>query len=145
MNRFPSSKNKVTITILWGLILFILGVLIFSQVKTKSPLVPIIVAVLLVGILIWIVLDTRYVIRNGNLMYRSGPFRGKIAIDKIISITYHSGLYVPVTMKPALDTKGFIIKYNQFEEIYVSPKFSNEFIKKLLENNFDIKVLNFSV
>ena len=45
-------------------------------------------------------------------------------------------------MKPALDTKGFIITYNKAEDVYVSPAKSDVFLSELLKINPNIEVLN---
>ncbi|MEY3498980.1 MAG: hypothetical protein RL308_649, partial [Bacteroidota bacterium] len=59
--------------------------------------------------LVWILLDTKYILKEDKIFYNSGPFRGTIAIESIRKIERHSGLIVPVTFKPALNTKGIII------------------------------------
>jgi hypothetical protein len=82
------------------------------------------------------------VIKNNNLYYRSGPFRGRIAIEKIRKIEYFSGYLNPTTVKPALDFKGYIISYNSFDDMYVSPKKANIFIEELLKINPNIKVVD---
>lgn len=114
--------------------------MVFSYLKADISIAPMVIISLACALIIWILLDTRYVIRNGNLLYRSGPFRGRINIQKINSIKYFSGLYVPVNMKPALDTKGFIITYNQFDDVYVSPKETENFLSALLKVNPEILV-----
>lgn len=140
MNRFLSSKSFFIVTILWSLVLFMIVMMVFSYLKADISIAPMVIISLACALIIWILLDTRYVIRNGNLLYRSGPFRGRINIQKINSIKYFSGLYVPVNMKPALDTKGFIITYNQFDDVYVSPKETENFLSALLKVNPEILV-----
>jgi hypothetical protein len=44
-------------------------------------------------------------------------------------------------MKPALDTKGFIITYDSRNEVYVSPQKKEKFIAALLELNPEIVVV----
>lgn len=91
--------------------------------------------------LIWILLDTKYSIKAEILYFYSGPFRGKININSIRKIEHHSGLIVPVTYKPALDTKGIIIYYNSFDDIYISPNQEAIFLEELLKINPNIKVI----
>ena len=92
--------------------------------------------------IIWILLDTKYSINGEILYFYSGPFRGKININSIRKIEHHSGLIVPVTYKPALDTKGLILYYNSFDYIYISPKEVNVFLEELLKINPNITVVN---
>lgn len=90
--------------------------------------------------LIWILLNTYYKINDKFMFYYSGPVRGKIEIEKIRKIQHHSGFFVPVMLKPGLDTNGLILYYNQFNEIYISPKEEKDFIAELLRINPNIVV-----
>lgn len=141
MNRFLSTKNTFTVSILWAVVLLLLLLLFIGINNGQIQLVAIIILSLVISLIIWILLDTRYVIKSHFLLYRSGPFRGRLNIDKIQKIKYFSGLYVPVTMKPALDTKGYIISNDGFEDVYVSPKNSAAFIEELLKINPKIEIL----
>jgi hypothetical protein len=108
--------------------------------KPTLDLVPFVITSLVSALVIWILLDTRYVIKSSFLLYRSGPFRGRIDINKIDKIQYFSGFYPQVSMKPALDIKGYIITYNKQDDVYVSPKKSVDFIAELLKINPKIRV-----
>ncbi len=139
--HFFSTKNKLTVAILWALVFF-MGSLLYIDIKNESTSsIHVIMISILIAVILWILFDTRYVIRDGFLFYRSGPFRGRIDIQKIQKIEYFSGLHVPVTMKPALDTKGFIVTYDNLNEVYVSPQKKEKFIAALLELNPGIEVV----
>ena len=88
--------------------------------------------------LIWLGLGTNYELTKTELKYKSGPIKGKIEIDKIHEIikgkTLWSGL------KPATARNGLIVKYEKYNEIYISPETNNSFIKKILELNNKIKI-----
>ncbi len=141
MNRFLSSKNTFTIVILWGIVLFFIVMLVINYEKGNFPLIPMIIISLVTAFVLWVLLDTRYVIKNNFLLYRSGPIRGRIDITKIKSIKRFSGLNVPVMLKPALDTKGFIVTYNQFDDLFISPKMSDIFIEEIKKINPQIEVI----
>ena len=111
------------------------GYYVFSYQENPISIVPVIIISLAIALIIWVLLDTRYVIKNNNLYYRSGPIRGRIDVKKIKTVQYFSGLNIPVNTKPALDTKGYIISYNQFDAIYVSPKLTEKFLAELLKIN----------
>lgn len=141
MNRFLSTKNTFTIAILWGIVLFFIVTLVLNLTKGNVPLIPMIIISLVTAFVLWVLLDTRYVIKNNFLLYRSGPIRGRVAISKIISIKRYSGLNVPVMLKPALDTKGFIITYNAFDDLFISPIQSEIFIAEMKKINPLIEVI----
>ena len=88
MNRFLSSKNNYTIAILWAIVIIMVGLLYVGMTKEQVTLLPIAILGLVVAMILWTLLDTRYVIKQHFLLYRSGPFRGRIDIQKIKKIKY---------------------------------------------------------
>ncbi len=141
MRRFLSSKSTFTYIFLWAIVLFMIVVLYLGIRENGVSIVPIVIVSLVIGFLLWVLLDTRYVIKNHFLLYRSGPIRGRIDIQKIQKIKRHSGLYVPVTLKPALDTKGFIITYNKYDDMFISPIKSDLFIEEIMKINPKIEII----
>lgn len=94
--------------------------------------------ILVLVVLIWAGFGTYYKLTDKKLFYRSGPFYGAIELTKITEIikgkTMWSGL------KPATARKGLIIKYEKYNEIYISPHTNDSFIKAILKLNPDIKI-----
>ena len=76
------------------------------------------------------------------LHWKSGPFNGKIVINSITKITHHNGIIVPTFWKPALSHIGLIITYNKFDDIYISPERSAEFLSQLIKINPNITIKN---
>lgn len=89
--------------------------------------------------ILWLFYGTYYVITSKMLHYHCGPIRGKIALEKITSI--HKGKTMWVGLKPATAKKGLIIKYNTFDEIYISPQTNELFLKEILNRNPSIKII----
>jgi len=141
MTRYLSSKNTITILILWSLVLSLLIILYLNFKIEHLKALPLIIVMVVIVVIIWILLDTRYVIKSNFLLYRSGPFRGRIDVMKITKIKHHSGYNLPVTMKPALNYKGFIISFNTNDEVFVSPKHHVLFIDELLKINQKIEII----
>lgn len=141
MKNFLSSKNTFTITILWSVVFILLLLLAYGINSGEVEFVAIVILSLVISLIIWILLDTRYVIKKGLLLYRSGPFRGRIYIDRIQKIQRYSGLFVPVTTKPALDSNGYIISYNNYDALFVSPKSGDIFLEEILKINPAIEVI----
>jgi len=144
LKTFVSSKNIFSCAILWIIALGLLIIIFIEKPEAEAPPIYIFNTIMIgiVSMIIWILLDTKYNINEEILYYYSGPFRGKININSIRKIEHHSGLIVPVTYKPALDTKGLIIHYNSFDDIYISPNQEEIFIQELLKINPNIKVVN---
>ena len=144
MNRFFSSKNTLTIAILWGLVLILLAILYITIQSGERNVLSILVVILTICLVIWILFDTRYVINSHFLLYRQGPFRGRINIMNIKSIENFSGMIPPVTMKPALGNDGFIINYDQYDSVFMTPQEKSIFIAELIKinSNIDISKVN---
>jgi len=89
---------------------------------------------------LWFLLDTYYIIRNGELYYKSAFISGSLSINIIHDIELHTKGMHACSLKPALDIKGLIIKYNRYDDIFISPERQDEFIAQLLAINPGIKV-----
>ena len=93
----------------------------------------------IVGLLFWIYYGTNYKLSKHNeLIYKSGPFKGKIKIDQITEIIKNKTLWIGI--KPATSRKGLIIKYDKYNEIYISPKTNELFIEEILKLNREINI-----
>jgi hypothetical protein len=97
---------------------------------------------IIVGLLTWLILQTNYNLDAKNQYYKSGPFKGTIAVNSIKKIEFHNGIFVPTIWKPALSHIGLIITYNQYDDIYISPENREEFVQKLTQINPNINLIN---
>ena len=88
---------------------------------------------LLLIFLISMWLKTYYRISNDKLYYRNGLIGGSLEIQKIQKLKVNQTQWVG--FKPALATRGIIILYNKYDEIYVSPRQPDEFVQSLLAVN----------
>lgn len=89
-------------------------------------------------LLFWIYFGTNYELTQTELKYKSGPIRGKIKISEIQEITKGKNLWSG--LKPATARSGLIIKYTKYDQLYISPKTNETFIKQILELNSKIKI-----
>ncbi|PKV67088.1 PH domain-containing protein [Pontibacter ramchanderi] len=92
-----------------------------------------------IGLIAWIYLNTAYWLEDDKLRYKSGPWKGAVEVEKITQIV--EGRTQWVGMKPALATKGLVIRYNRFDELYIAPGSNQEVIADLLAINPDIQVV----
>ena len=141
---FKSAVSKLNQYIYVGVILFLLLLTIPALFENSyEPFVVLFsIHFLVILFLIWTYKTTFYKIENSDLYWKSGPFKGKIDISKINKIEYHKGIIVPTIWKPALSHIGLIITYNKYDDIYISPEKSEQFITQLLETNPNITIKN---
>jgi hypothetical protein len=140
--KFKSKKDILFQLLGFSIIVFFIGIILFrvfyDGIENYNFMWTDIFMLTVAGFLIWLGLGTNYELTQTELKYKSGPIRGKIEIDKIHEIikgkTLWSGL------KPATARNGLIIKYEIYNEIYISPKTNDSFLKKILELNDKIKI-----
>lgn len=136
--KFSSRKDILFTSLFFGVIMLLAGITFLQLYQGKEWHWANLLVIAVILLLFWIYFDTSYLLTKEHLIYKSGPIRGKINVADIREVEANKTLYVGI--KPALARKGLIIKYNQYDEIYISPNTNESFIKKLLELNGGIKV-----
>jgi hypothetical protein len=83
---------------------------------------------------------TKYSIKDGYIHYSSGFFmKGSIPIHHIHSIKTNTHLWMGT--KPSLASKGMIIKYSHYRQIFISPAEPEAFLADLKTINPAIEVV----
>ncbi|AGC77370.1 PH (Pleckstrin Homology) domain-containing protein [Nonlabens dokdonensis] len=140
--KFNSRKDPLFQLVTFG-VSMILCVVVFMRITSDTPLFGAfllgdIVGVLVVAYLLWVYFDTSYELTETSLKYKSGLIRGSISTDSIRKVIKGKSLWSGI--KPATARKGLIIKYKDFQEIYISPETNDSFVEKLLEFNKDVEI-----
>ena len=141
---FKSTTSKINLYILIGAIVFMLLMTIPTLFEDSiEPFIVIFGINLIITLFfLWTYKSTFYILKNDVLIWKYGPFKGTIEIKNINKIEHHKGIIVPTIWKPALSHIGLIITYNKYDDIYISPEKSEEFIAQLLETNPNITIKN---
>lgn len=141
MKVFRSRQDPLMDTMIIGLILSMIVMMIVTLRTEQATFIEFVTIIgLPTGFMAILLLPRpRYTIDSPYFSYRSGIFRGKIAISKIHKIVVGKTLWVG--FKPAAARKGLIIHYNRYEEIYISPDGNDDFVNELLQYNPDIKIV----
>lgn len=137
--KFTSKKDPFFSTLILGSVAFLFGFpvlgILFGWLE-KSDFWVAIPFSAIIFLLLWIYFGTNYELTETELLYRSGPLRGRIKIDQIREIKKGKTLYAG--LKPATSRKGLIIKYQKFDEIYISPDTNELFIEEIVKRNKNI-------
>lgn len=80
-----------------------------------------------VGLPIWLLLGTDYVLEPAQLLVRSGPFRWRVPVAEITAITPTSN---PLS-SPALSLNRLRIEYGRGSAIMISPRDKERFLRDL--------------
>lgn len=138
--KFQSNKDAFFTIVVFG------SLSIFSWIAVELLMANLdwislclfVLLLLTTGLLLWIYFDTSYKLNQEEFSYKSGPFRGKIEISRINEVIKGKTMWSGI--KPATAQKGLIIKYEKYDEIYISPRTNDLFIEKLLELNSEIRI-----
>ncbi|MGV6944661.1 PH domain-containing protein [Sphingobacterium kyonggiense] len=114
---------------------------ILSDSWQEAVLVNTIISALLISMLLIIMYTTSYKIDGEILRYRSFFLFGKVSISDIRQLEVGKTMYVGI--KPATAKHGIIVRYNRYDEIYISPENNQEVVQALLEINPNIEVVDY--
>ncbi|WP_170178396.1 PH domain-containing protein [Flammeovirga pectinis] len=145
--KFYSKFDKYSALFWFGMISFLLLIMYLmltdntnefvSQVISFGIVLPIIL------LFAWVISSTYYEVKSdqNEFKYRSGPIRGKISIKDIKKVKLNtrvwSGLKLGLSFK-----KGMTLYYNKYDEIYITPKQSDDLCRMLKELNSEIKIIS---
>lgn len=134
--KFSGRKSVLFSILVFGLVAFLGGFSVFGIAFNwieKSDYWIVIPCLAIASFLLWIYFGTWYQLTSTELIYRSGPLRGRIPINEIREIVKGKTLYAGI--KPATAGKGLIICFRKFDEIYISPKTNDWFVEEILKRN----------
>ncbi len=97
-----------------------------------------IIALVLTVLFTWMWFDAGYLLDDEFLRYRFGPVRGKIPIEKIKEVT--PGVRTFAGIRPGLTFVYLQIRYNVYDDIFISPVEESKLIEELKSKNPDIVV-----
>jgi hypothetical protein len=126
----------ITILICLGAIL---PALLNDSIKRYSLLLVVGINALSIVFLTLIYFKTYYTLNNQFLRYQSGPFFGKVKIDKITRVDFGKTQWVGLR-RYGLAQKGLIIYFNNYDDLYISPEHPEKFIEQMLSYNDKIIV-----
>lgn len=139
--KFSSRKDLFFTLAIFGTNIFMLSILGLGIAKGNANthlywVVPLVLVVVIA--LFWMFFGTRYELSSERLFYQCGPIKGTIALERIREI--EKGRTLWVGFRPATSRKGLIIKFDKFNEIYISPQTNEAFIAKILELKPNISI-----
>lgn len=141
--KFSSRKSIWIGAIFWGSILisiWCMYVLVMhsDEVSLFVNLLVFLVVGLSGGLLLWIWFDTRYILQEKGIRYLSGPIRGFIPYNTLREIEVGRTSWIGT--RPALSTGGIILRYNTYDNVYISPDTNEKFVNELRRRVEGLKV-----
>lgn len=118
-------------------LLVVLGVAVIASLFAVLAIIPsgtpvalataVFTAIIGIGLPLWLLLSTRYTLGNGQLVVQSGPFKWRIPVADITSITQSSSLL----SSPALSLDRLRIDYMRSSSLMISPRNKDEFLRDI--------------
>jgi len=140
--KFKSRKDILFLAMIFVFTVMACGMFVyqflFENTRNQNFIVGDVLLILIAGLLLWLNFGTAYELTPHYFKYRGGPLKGEIPLEKITEIVEGKSLWIG--LRPATARKGLIIKYDIYNEIYISPLTNESFIKKILELDSQIKV-----
>ena len=134
----PTIYKSVKGSLLIAVNALMLAMFIFFIVKQIWP------AAVIFGLVnclrLWVWLDTYYTIKDDQLFYKNAFISGSVPISMIHEIEKHNKGVVMCSAKASLALTGLIIKYNRWDDLFISPQNQDQFIADLQKINPEIKV-----
>lgn len=137
------SEKTIFIYFVFGILISVFGIMIFAYTTEKDPIGVLFgmgIIGIVTGFLLHCFFNTNYTIFKTELKYQCGVIKGEIPIDKIRKIEYNNSIFVVITLKLGWSHKGLIIYYNQFDDLFISPKNRDQFTLELTQLNPNITI-----
>lgn len=128
--RFKSKVDTWVALLLLAVVIMDIGFVVFFAMSSENPTDKIRVVSIMIGILallLWLSLRTYYVVDAKMLRVVSGPFRWKIALDEIKSVSPTRSLW----SSPALSLDRLRIVYGNGRRVMVSPADKQGFLRAI--------------
>jgi len=129
--EFRSRIDAWMFWLVWGACLLALGscVLVFADKSTGALVngITVMATVATVPFLLWSIYGTRYRLTDTQLHVRSGPLRTNILLEDITSIEPIRS----IVTSPALSRDRFLIRYQSFATVMVSPAERGAFLQEI--------------
>lgn len=122
------------------LLIATVGIRIYQNQFIKEDLVGVLISLIVIPLLFSIYFNTKYELSKNNLSYKCGPFKGDICVQDIVQVDLDKKMWSG--NRPATSLKGIVIYYGKYDELFVSPKDKEGFVKMLLEFNDKIEVIS---
>jgi hypothetical protein len=114
-------------------------VLLNESYSLSDFIIPSLIDIPLIFLILWCWLDTYYLVDNGVLIARCGPFIRKISINEIILVRLNQKTIYGI-WKPTLSWKSIEVKYSKYKSVYITPEKQDEFLSGLKNINSKIEI-----
>lgn len=138
MTKFKSNRKGLIVWIQLGLVLLQAYIVFADWPKIQDDPYRALPLLIVIGLYLWFYLQTYYTITSDKLYYRCAFIYGEIELNKIKTIEVGRKMFIG--FRPALAYGGLVIKYNTYDEIYISPESNDDFIQAIKSVNSNVVI-----
>lgn len=136
---FEAGKDAWMGLLLWGSFALIIGASFVPFFTDPRALPFLLLNIPAAGLLIWLWFGTHYRIAGNLVYYQSAFVKGEIDILTVRRVILNKYLWVGI--RPALSTKGMVLEYGKYDELYIAPADREGFCAELKRINPAIEIL----
>jgi uncharacterized membrane protein YwzB len=140
--KVKSKRDPFIVLIILGFIVFFTSV-VLSEIKIKgwstTMFIDMVIITIMLAFLVCCYFIT-YQVTPSYISYRIAFFYGEIPYDKIRSIEIGTTMWAG--FKPAFARNGLIIRYNTYDEVYISPRKQELFLAEIKKYKPDIHFID---
>ena len=124
-----------------GIIFTMIGlpIMVNKSIDSTGLLFSSLIGIPVIGLFLWIWLNTYYLISEKNLKVKRGPFVWKVPISEINIIRLNQRTIGGI-FKPTLSWKSIEIRYKKYRSVFVTPDRLDDFVGRLKEINDKIEI-----
>ena len=138
--KFKSRKDWLFLTVIFGTIALCAALVTGAVMNDGERFGSVVAIATVTGLVSWLLLSVllskRYSVDEDYIYYKAGPFKGKVEIQSIREIQVGKSMWTGLRVATAMN--GLIIRYDQYNEVYISPDSNSSFIEKLKQVKPDL-------
>ena len=138
--KFKSRKDWLFLTVIFGTIALCAALVTGAVMNDGERFGSVVAIATVTGLVSWlllsVLLSTRYSVDEDYVYYKAGTFKGKVEIQSIREIQVGKSMWTGLRVATAMN--GLIIRYDQYNEVYISPDSNSSFIEKLKQVKPDL-------
>jgi len=138
--KFKSRKDWLFLTVIFGTIAICVALVIGAVMNGEEGFWSVVVIATVTCLVSWlllsVLLSTSYSIDEDYIYYKAGPFKGKVEIQSIREIQVGKSMWIGLRVATAMN--GLIIRFGQYNEVYISPDSNSSFTEKLKQVKPDL-------
>jgi len=140
--KVKSKRDPFIVLIILGFIVFFTSV-VLSEIKIKGWNTTMIIDMIIIAIMLTFLVCCYFItyrVTPQFISYRIAFFYGEIPYNTIRSIEIGTTMWAG--FKPAFARKGLIIRYNTYDEVYISPRKQDLFLAEIKKHQPNITFID---